>query len=473
MASIEKRQTSKGATTYIVKWREPDGKHRTKGGFATKKAAENYATQAEAALLAGVAFDPHAGKLLFREAAQVWLESRKADLKETTWGGYEYALRPAGERRGDGRTLGIDAVFGGYPLNKITRPYIQAWVQRMVDAGKKPSTVRHAYFTVRMVLAQAVADNKIAANPADHVKIPGEHSTNGGKPGVVDDPAQFLSAAQVSALVAAAPWPYNVLIHVAAWAGLRAAELGGLQVGDLVIPAKSLNPNAPAKLGTIRVTRTARAIGSEMRYFPTKTKGSNRKVPLRAATTDMLRDYLAAHPRADEPTAPLFPNLSLAPARPTGVRATTADGEPDDRDNKHVARRQADALAELTVEEAEARLVLDWAEPLRHPTFYKAVYRPVVLRANRAATATGGKAAVLPPELRFHALRHTYASLCAAVGVPVREVAKFMGHANATTTEHIYTHLFDTDDHADAMAALDALDQPLLPMADNIVRLHG
>ncbi|MCA2249959.1 tyrosine-type recombinase/integrase [Mycobacterium intracellulare] len=472
MASVEKRQTNRGAITYIVKWREPDGKHRTKGGFATKKAAENYASKAEAALIAGIAFDPNAGKVLFRDVAQHWLESRKVDLKETTWRGYDYALSPAKDRRGDGKTLGIDAVFGGYPLNKITRRYIQAWVQRMVDAGKKPSTVRHAYFTVRMVLAQAVADNKISANPADYVKIPGEHSTNGGKPGVVDDPAQFLSAAQVSALVAAAPWPYNVLVHVAAWAGLRAAELGGLQVGDVVIPAKLLNPNAPAKLGAIRVTRTVRAIGPDMRYFPTKTKGSNRKVPLRAATTELLQDYLTMHPRADEPTAALFPNLSLAPAKPTGVRATAPNGEPDDCDHKHVARRQATALAELTVEEAEARLVLDWAEPLRHPTFYKAVYRPAVLRANRAATATGDKAAALPPELRFHALRHTYASLCAAVGVPVREVAKFMGHATTTTTEHIYTHLFDTDDHTDAMAALDALDQPM-PTGNNVIPLHG
>jgi integrase len=472
MASVEKRETSKGATVYIVKWREGDGRHRTKGGFTTKKAAETYATEAESALIKGLVFDPNAGKLLFREAAQHWLESRKADLKETTWGGHKYALAPASERTGDGKTLGIDAVFGGYPLNKITRPYIQAWIQQMVDAGKKPSTVRHAYFTVRMVLAQAVADNKIAASPADHVKIPGEHSANGGKPGVVDDPAQFLSAAQVSALVTATPWPYNVLVHVAAWGGLRAAELGGLQIGDVVIPPKQLNPNAPPKTGTLRVARTARAIGAEMRYLPTKTKGSNRKVPLRAATTELLRDYLSRHPRADEPTAPLFPGMSLAPAKPTGVKATTESGEPEGRGNKTVARRQADALAELGIAEAEARLVLDWTEPLRHPTFYKAVYRPAVLRANRAATATGDKTAALPADLRFHALRHTYASLCAAVGLPVREVAKFMGHANTTTTEHIYTHLFDTDDHSDAMAALDALDQPTIH-GDNVVPLWG
>ena len=124
---------------------------------------------------------------------------------------------------------------------------------------------------MRMVLAEAVADNKTSANPADHVKIPGEHSANGGKPAAVDDPAQFLSAAQVSAVVTATPWPYNVLIHVAARAGLRAAELGGLHVGDVVVPPKPLIPNAPAKLGTMRVAKTVRAICAEMRYFPTKT----------------------------------------------------------------------------------------------------------------------------------------------------------------------------------------------------------
>ncbi|SHV24458.1 Uncharacterised protein [Mycobacteroides abscessus subsp. abscessus] len=45
-----------------------------------------------------------------------------------------------------------------------------------------------------------------------------------------------------------------------------------------------------------------------------------------------------------------------------------------------------------------------------------------------------------------------------------------MGHANTTTTEHIYTHPFDTDDHSAAMAALDALDAPEL---GNVVPLWG
>ena len=97
------------------------------------------------------------------------------------------------------------------------------------------------------------------------------------------------------------------------------------------------------------------------------------------------------------------------------------------------ARRQADALAELAVDEAEKRLVLDWDAPLRHPTFYKAVYRPAVLRANREAGAT-----VLPPELKFHALRHTYASLCVAAGIKPAKLSGRMGHAKVRTTLDVY-----------------------------------
>ncbi|MGO9071144.1 hypothetical protein [Mycobacterium sp.] len=36
--------------------------------------------------------------------------------------------------------------------------------------------------------------------------------------------------------------------------------------------------------------------------------------------------------------------------------------------------------------------------------------------------------------LKFHALRHTYASLCVAAGIPPLQLSRFMGHAKVTTT---------------------------------------
>ena len=221
MAYVQKRVRASGTTTYVARWYAPNGTERTKGGFRTRRMAQAYATKVEAEALAGNDFDPGKGKVLFRDAATIWLESRKADTRNNAEN-HRYALAPASPRRGDGKTLGIDAVFGDYPLNKIIREYIQAWVNQLTDAGKKPSTVRHAFWTVRMVLEQAVVDGRLAKNPAEHVKLPKETGTKGGKVGGVVDRAMFLTPAQVSALVDATPWPYNVLVHVAAWAGLRA-----------------------------------------------------------------------------------------------------------------------------------------------------------------------------------------------------------------------------------------------------------
>ena len=52
------------------------------------------------------------------------------------------------------------------------------------------------------------------------------------------------------------------------------------------------------------------------------------------------------------------------------------------------------------------------------------------------------------PPLRFHDLRHTYASLLIAQGVNVAFVSRQLGHASITTTLNVYTHLFDHAEHA-------------------------
>lgn len=57
-----------------------------------------------------------------------------------------------------------------------------------------------------------------------------------------------------------------------------------------------------------------------------------------------------------------------------------------------------------------------------------------------------------PAQLKFHALRHNYASLCIAAGRPPLEFARFRGHAKVTTTLGVDAHLY-----ADAMAALGAI----------------
>ncbi|HKF83167.1 MAG TPA: site-specific integrase [Solirubrobacterales bacterium] len=74
------------------------------------------------------------------------------------------------------------------------------------------------------------------------------------------------------------------------------------------------------------------------------------------------------------------------------------------------------------------------------------------------------------PALRFHDLRHTFAShLIIDLGLDVAQVSRILGHARITITLDIYTHLFDDARHgreirrrmaASDFAALLAPDQP-------------
>lgn len=77
-----------------------------------------------------------------------------------------------------------------------------------------------------------------------------------------------------------------------------------------------------------------------------------------------------------------------------------------------------------------------WNLVMRH-------FRPIVLNAK-------------VPTIRFHDLRHTFATLMLRNGVPVKDVAYMLGHSDAATTIRVYAHAIPSTHgaHAQMMGAL-------------------
>ena len=58
------------------------------------------------------------------------------------------------------------------------------------------------------------------------------------------------------------------------------------------------------------------------------------------------------------------------------------------------------------------------------------------------------------PQVHFHALRHTHASMLISEGIDIVQISKRLGHASPTITLNTYSHLFKKDDD-DLVSALE------------------
>ncbi len=78
------------------------------------------------------------------------------------------------------------------------------------------------------------------------------------------------------------------------------------------------------------------------------------------------------------------------------------------------------------------------------------VFRPILKAANAAAAKVAAKLNAQPallPEIRFHDLRHTAATLLLARGNSVKAVSQRLGHATIEITLKHYAHVLPEDDN--------------------------
>ena len=206
---------------YQARFLGPDGVDRPADAtFATKRDAEIWLTQQEAAIRAGEWIDPDGGKIAFGLFAAGWLSDRV--LKPRTAELYNGLLRNH-----------LLPFFGNRSLGDIREADIRRWRKERLDTGPAcerpfgPVTVAKAYRLLHAMLATAADDKLIGRNPC-RIKGAGEEYSP-------ERPVLPLSS--LLRLLDHIPPRYRAMLLLATFASLRFGELAALRRSDLDLDA--------------------------------------------------------------------------------------------------------------------------------------------------------------------------------------------------------------------------------------------
>jgi integrase len=376
------------AGTYRANWRDGTGRQKAKT-FRTKKEASVFLAEVESALSRGSYVDPHAGRVRFSVFASRWLAGRSVEA------------RTAERTRSLLRTHVLPR-WGEWPLSRIDYMAVQEWVTQL-GGRLAPATVAKCYHLLSAVLDTAVRARLIPVNPAEGVRLPRNRKTDVRPPTLSRE--EFFGR-----LLPAVPARHRALVCMAAGAGLRWGECAGLVWGSVDLTA-----------GLVHVVQVAEEThgGVTVRAYP-KTRAGVRTVPLPGFLVSALRAHRDALDVAPDPAQLVFTDRIGRALRRSNFR----------RRVWLPSLVRAGLLGEVSKTDAgDYRAVWIGDAGIREAAQFATESAAV---AQVAKNACGG--------LRFHDLRHSYATWLVTDGVPINIVQRVMGHEQASTTLNRYTH---------------------------------
>lgn len=247
---------------WLACWTDPDRKEDTKA-FRTKVMADAHWKKMEAAKDSGDYHDPDAGKILFSEFGQKWMDSRVVD--PSTEIRYETSYR-----------LHVAPVFGGLQVQAVKPSKIQGWIRDLCEHFG-PSTIITAFLVLQGILDLAVADDAIRKNPAKSpvIQVPAHQ------------PADITVWADetVMAIIDAHPAELRAIPELAASLGMREGELFGLALEDLDLDKDKI----------LRVRRQVKKIGKHY-VFALPKNDRERIIPLSDWDIKALKRHIKAYP---------------------------------------------------------------------------------------------------------------------------------------------------------------------------------
>lgn len=271
------------------------------------------------------------------------------------------------------------------PLAKVDRKDIEALAEGMLKDGKSPKTVRNALTFLHSIFEHAIDSGWCSENPVRRATRPRRRRAGDAEPDV-----QFLTVDELEAVIDVIP--DEIIVRTPA--PTRRGRAG---------PAP---PPPPDVLGPVL-----------------------RMLILTAAMTGLRQSELLGLRWRD---VDWF-------ARRIRVRNTFVRGEHSTDGKSDLSTRRSVPMADRLARELER-----WSRRTEyrgdsdlvfgHPQTGNPLDRSKVTKRFKAACRAAGVR-----EVKFHDLRHTFATRLAASGQPLRTIQEFLGHADSKTTQ-IYAH---------------------------------
>lgn len=259
-----------GNHSWRVRYRRDDGTIGAINGFATKSAATDHAHTLESDQRQGRWIDPAAGKASLREWTGDWLEALDVAIRTEDY--YRSLLKHH-----------ILPRWGDDGLADISGIKAAAWAKQLRASGYAPATVAGVMKLLSLLLADAVEERLIVANPI-RARRRGRHRATRRVERIWATPQEALAVADNAARLPGAGPAAAVLIVTAAWTGARWGELVGLQ-----------RPNTHLDDGVIVIDPDIGSLHESSRGLelgPPKTAESARTIALPAFLVELLRAHL-------------------------------------------------------------------------------------------------------------------------------------------------------------------------------------
>ncbi len=261
---IDRRQSpTTGRVVWRVRWyeTEPEGGRRERSRtFITRREALDFERERARTRRAGVV---SSSRVPVSEVAERYFANLTGTAASRTVQGYRQHWQTH-----------LNPVFGHVPVERLTVPRIQEFVSTLA-ARRSPATTRKVHRTLSLILDEAVAERRLAVNPAHGVRLP-------SLPAQLGD--HVLSVDQVETL-AATVRHHGTLVRVAGYCGLRWGEVAALQVGDVDLGARRL-----------RVQRAQVEVSGRIEIKAPKSRHGQRRVPVPGRLVNELRQQTKGRP---------------------------------------------------------------------------------------------------------------------------------------------------------------------------------